>query len=309
MSYLITILGLTFLIVGADLLIRACLCMSNRLGLSSAFSGASLLALGTSLPELLISITSLTKGADELAFGNIIGSNIFNTLLIGGVVFLFGFKKRSSFFYKFLFLLLSCFLFIIFFFNGVLGFLESFLLLAVLSFFIYFMVKQGKEDEKEEGGFSFHPLVSLVIFFLASFFLFIGSEMTVKGTQELGKLFAWPERVSGAIILAIGTGLPELIASLVALFKNKSLMAVGNIFGSNIFNLCLILSLSSFVTNRSVVVKTSGLDHDFLWLSLSTLFFFFFVLIISKFTTKKALGKTLGFVLLAFYAYYVMTLF
>jgi len=152
-------------------------------------------------------------------------------------------------------------------------------------------------------------LVSLVIFFLASFFLFIGSEMTVKGTKELGEIFHWPERVSGAIILAIGTGLPELIASLLALIKKKSLMAIGNIFGSNIFNLCLILSFSSIVTKQSVVVKTSGLYHDFLWLSLSTLFFFFFVLIVSEFATKKSFVKILGCVLLVFYAYYVITLF
>ncbi len=283
--------------------------MSQRFHLSSTFSGISLLALGTSLPELLISITSVMKGAEGLAFGNVVGSNVFNSLLIGGMLFFFGLRNKGSYLYELLFLLLSLILFIAFFYNQILSFPESFVLLLLLGVFLYLIAKQYKNSpETQNSAPPCHIGLSLVIFLTASLFLFIGSEMTVKGTQGLGKLFHWPDRVSGAIILAVGTGLPEFVTSLLAVLKKKGQMALGNIFGSNIFNLCIILTFASLVSQKAFILKNPLLYYDLIWLAFSTLLFIFSILIANKFIEKKMVSLTLGSVSLASYVYYVLTI-
>ena len=288
MGFLLTVIGLGLLLLGAELLLRASLSLANRFRLSPTFSGLSLLALGTSLPELMISSLAVSKSSYDIAFGNIFGSNIFNILLIGGICFLIRFHHLSRYVYESLFLLGSLALFIVFIMDNLLSIGESFALFIFIFLFLWFIAKtqktKGQEGATETSSLSRLSL-SVPAFFVASCMLFFGAKLSIQGVTELGEYFSWSQRVSSSIILAAGTGLPEVVTSVLATLKRHTGMAIGNILGSNIFNTSATLSFASLITWQSLPLTDTSFIEDLKWMTLIT---FIFVATLYLVKTRKS---------------------
>jgi cation:H+ antiporter len=265
MEYLLLIVGFVLLIKGADMFVDGASNIAKSFNIPSVIIGLTLVALGTSAPEAAVSIAAaLNKNAD-IAISNIVGSNIFNLLCVLGVTSLFKdvvadkdvVKKdyKLSIFCAILLLVLI----LVGYFVGhsfVLGRIGGIILLIVLGIYLYNMVKSAKveKDTKvEKSKFNVKDVV-LVIVGLAC--IVYGGDLTVDKATVIAKIWGLSDRFIGLTIVALGTSLPELCTSLVALFKGENDIAVGNVIGSNIFNILFILGASSFICPLSIGIES-----------------------------------------------------
>jgi cation:H+ antiporter len=240
--------GFVLMIVGADRLIKGAIDLALKLNLSKVFIGAVFVGFGTSAPELVTSLYSAYSGEGVLAAGNVIGSNIFNSSLVMGTCLLFPFilsKSEKSLQNAVLLILPSVLIFV---FASDLKFtvFEGILLLIPLPIFLYLMMKEGVgTDEVEEHKTS----IPLDFFWITAgaVALFIGSTLSIKASLNLVDLFGISKGFAGAVILAAGTGLPELVTTIVAGFKKEMSLAFANILGSNALNVFGVLSLSAII--------------------------------------------------------------
>ena len=259
--------GFTALVKGADLFVDGSAAIANRFHIPGAIIGLTIVAFGTSAPELAVSVSSAACGANELALSNVVGSNIFNLLCVLGMCALLHpvpvdpvIVKRDFtvsiamtgfvFLFTGFFPLVSSQLFTTGMEEpiGLLSRLPAAVLLAVFIGYISFLIKDAikhpvKEELKEEVS-----LIKSVIFILLGLFLIVvGGQAVVKGARALALAAGMTETLIGLTIVAIGTSLPELVTSVVAAKKKQTEMAVGNVIGSNIFNLLFILGISAFI--------------------------------------------------------------
>ncbi len=259
LTIILLVAGFILLIKGANYLVDGSSSIAKRFGISSLVIGLTVVAFGTSTPELVVNLISAFKGTTDIAIGNILGSNIANILLILGITgMITPIAVKSSTTWKEIPFALLAVLVTAVMANDILfsGATESFLtrgdgliLLGFFAIFIYYVfgiAKNGADDETEEVKI-FGTVKSITLIVVGLVFLVIGGKWIVDAAIFLAKTWGLSEAVIGLTIVAVGTSLPEMITSIVAAMKGKSDIAIGNVVGSNIFNIFWILGITSFI--------------------------------------------------------------
>jgi cation:H+ antiporter len=313
-SFIFLFIGLAILIFSSDYLIKGASSLAKRLGVSSLIIGLSVVALGTSLPELFISLFAIFQGGSDLVLGNIIGSNMSNTLLVLGVLAIITQinVNNNTIFKEIPFSFLGVFLLLLFSIShhinssssqAVMFRTEGIILLLFFAVFIYYIFNLVKYDSssREElvDDVNALSLVKTWAFIICGAVgLYFGGEWTVSSAIRIASFFGMGEFLISATIIALGTSLPELVTSITAVIKNKSQLALGNIIGSNIFNILLILG---FVAVIKPITIPSFLIFDILLLLAVTSIVFIFM-----FTgKKKEIDKWQAILLLGLYLIYL----
>ncbi len=270
MEYILLIIGFILLIKGADYFVEGASGIARTLRIPPILIGLTIVAFGTSSPEAAVSIGAAMKGSNGIALGNVIGSNIFNISFVVGITAILNplQVERETVKKEIPFTLLASILLLVLIGDVALqGYLtneitraDGLVLLAFFSIFMFYLVEvalHSREKDSEEGlettkGSMLKQIVFSVIGLAAIIF---GGEVVVRSSTTIAKAFGMSETLIGLTIVSIGTSLPELITSVVAAMKKQSDIAVGNIVGSNIFNILFILGTSSLITTISVESK------------------------------------------------------
>ena len=281
-AYLLLALGLIILLVGGKFLVDGASAIAVKLGMSSGLIGLTIVAFGTSAPELLVSVNAALKGNSDISIGNVVGSNIANIGLVLGLSGIFYpiMIKRSHLRFDYLVTVLVTILFFILGLNGLIGLWEGILLFSVFILFNFYLFKSSKggiADDKEveaeiEQVKGYSWLISISLFSAGIIGLYFGSELLVENAVKISREFGVSERVIGVSIIAIGTSLPELITSIMAALSKRTDLALGNILGSNIMNILSIIGITAII--QPIGVSEDFLDVDFLWMIGITLLLF-----------------------------------
>jgi cation:H+ antiporter len=304
--------GLFLLVKGADILISSAISIGKKLNISEFFLGLIVIGFGTSLCELVVSIDAVIKGSADISVGNVIGSNIANLLL---VTFAAGITAelrsiRISIF-DILFHMISHIIFLLIFLFSYLNKNYGFIFIFLFVFYLYKSFKNSISDDVGEikiendlfSKLSFEkPLFfGVPVCFLSILITLFGADITVDSAISISKILNISDSFIGLTIIALGTSLPEIATSITAAKKGKSNMIVGNIIGSNIYNLLLILGFVSLFENFSY--NKEILSRDALFLVLTVIFF---SLVIVR---KKKIGKKLALICFSFYLLYMINLY
>lgn len=253
---LLLILGFVMLIKGADWFVDGAAGIARKFGIPSLVIGLTIVAMGTSAPEAAISISAAFKGSADIAVGNVVGSNIMNILIILGLTAIITplAVQKSTIKYEIPFMILITVVFgLLGLFDNVLGIFDGIILwllfIAYLAY-LFFMAKKGRaEDDGENVDIPGRSMPKLIIFGLIGVALIIfGSNITVDAASNIARTFGMSERFIGLTIVALGTSLPELVTSITAALKKNADIAIGNIVGSNIFNILFVIGTSALIT-------------------------------------------------------------
>ena len=296
--------GLLLLIVGSNYLLKSAVDLSIKLNLSKVVIGLTVVSFATSAPELLISISSALKGSADIAISNVIGSNIANLGLVLGTALCFTKIKipKSNMKFDWTFLMIISFLFFYFIDDLSVNRLEGVLLFLALILFLVFIIKIRDDSDVEEIKITTSSNYKILILILvSSTLLYYGSELFVNSSIYFAEYFGVSERVIGLTLVAIGTSLPELVTTLVAIYKSELDISIGNIIGSNIFNILAVIGLTSIVTDLNILSERI-LSFDIYIMILFSLILVFFYLS----DKKRFLNVYHGIIyLLLFVTYYI----
>lgn len=299
--------GLIVLIIGGNLLLKAAVSISLKFGIPKLLIGMTVVSLATSAPELIVSIKSALKGSPDLAISNVLGSNIANLGLVLAVTILFSPINISKSVYKkeWPIMMFSALYFLIVILDGVITKIEGVILVCFLIMTISALIKFRDKSEIELEIENEDSIVkSLITLIFGGVFLFYGSEWFIDGAISLANSFGISERIIGITVVSVGTSIPELVTSLVAVFNKEKSISLGNLLGSNIFNVFAVLGLTSLVTPLSVV------DNNIISFDIYIMLFFAaLVLPLIFFPKKYVLGRKEGLIILVFYSLYVVNLF
>ena len=293
------ILGLVILIFGGDLLVRSAVSFAEKFGVSSFLIGVTVVSFGTSIPELMVSIQAAMDQAADIAIGNVLGSNIANIALVLGVSVVIRPLSITTNTYKLSWwvMLISSLLFILFLLDNVITKMEGLLLIAGLFCFIFFSIKRNIPNE--ESIISKIKIQTGILFFvLGSIGLYFGSELFVESAISIASFFNVPKFVIGITVVALGTSLPELVTSIVALMKGQNNISLGNLIGSNIFNVFAVLGITSLIQELGTSSILLFLDFGVM---LAVILVFGYQLFI-----RKKISRTAGFILLSGYFSYIL---
>lgn len=310
MSFNIVLLfaGLFVLILGGDFLVKGSSQLALRLRISPLVVGLTIVAFGTSSPELLVSVNAALSGSPDLTMGNVIGSNICNLALVLGVTAIIRpiQVKNDSIRIDWPMTMGSSLLLYFLVREGLVNSYEGVLFIVILVGYTFFVIRKSRRENKEitfaekrelvKSGSWKHLIRDIGFIVIGCVGLFFGSDWFVEGAKFLAIHFGVSERVVGITVLALGTSLPELVTASIASFKNQTDLAIGNLMGSNIFNILSILGITSIITE--IQVNDIILNIDMLWMLGITL------LILPMMMHKKEVGRYEGLVLLLIYGYY-----
>lgn len=296
--------GLALLVLGGDLLVRGAVNLALKLGMTPLVVGLTVVAFGTSAPELLVSLSAALKGSSGIAMGNVVGSNIANVLVILGVTALVsvivtkGHDLRESW----AMMIGATILVIAVAFTGEIGRIEGMILLLALAAVLWRQLTTGRADATELEGAKLGAGWGMIIAWLVAglVLLPLGANLLVGGATEIARAFGISETVIGLTLVAIGTSLPELAASVASAVKGRADMALGNVVGSNIFNLLAILGITALVAPLSVPPEMMRLD---MWVMLGS------ALLLAPFLFRGiAVTRPVGALFVTGYAAYVWVL-
>lgn len=310
MNYILLLGGFIILILGGNWLLKAAVGLSLRLKIPKIVIGMTVVSFATSAPELIVSLKSALDGHSDIALGNVIGSNIANLGFVLGIVIIISIISVEKSFYITdwpIMMLSSILLYFFIAFDGVLERYEGLILFVTLFVFLFYLIKFQKPavvDEMPEDDVEL-PLY-LTFFYLAigGLGLWGGSELLIKGAVNLVSELGVSERIIGVTIISIGTSVPELAASVIAVLKKEKAISLGNLIGSNVFNILAVLGITSMIS--PITVKDQGLlTFDLIWM----LFFavLIFPLVFAPFRMK--LGWKEGLILLGSYSVFIAMLF
>lgn len=299
LAIIFILVGFFFLVKGADVFVDSASGIATKLGVPTLVIGLTIVAFGTSMPELAVSVTAALEKANEIAVGNVVGSNLFNLLVVGGlsaciypVIVNPAIMKRDWP----LSTLAAAILFLFLLPDLTIGRLEAIILLICFGILLYVQIKHTKNEEntKKEEHRSMPKLILFLLIGITG--IVLGGKLTVEGATSLAKTLGLSETLIGLTIVAIGTSLPELVTSVVAAKKGENEIAMGNIIGSNLFNILCILGISS-VLSPIHVEMTALMDTGIL--AIISLIFWF----ICK---KHPLDKKVGSIMLCTYFIYMI---
>ena len=252
------LIGFVLLIGGAEYLVRGAVAIANKLKIPPVIVGLTIVAFGTSTPEFVVSIKAAFNGASGISIGNIVGSNIANIFLILGVTSVIYpiVCKKEEFIRDYRFLLFVTVLFSVLAMTGTFVTWHGILMLSILFGFIYFNYKNSKESKPSEDATS--PLANknwgivVLVTCVGLAAIMYGSDLLVKGAIEVARILGVSEEIIGLTIVAVGTSLPELATTVVAAIRKQNGVALGNIVGSNIWNIVFIMGLTSSIIDVDV---------------------------------------------------------
>lgn len=312
------VIGFILLIKGADFLVDGASNVAKRFHIPEIIIGLTIISIGTSMPELFVSITSAWDGHSDMAMGNVLGSNICNLFLILGLSAMvkpIAFKKETRLIETPLCLMITIIFMILCNVGQDVSRMNGILLITLFIFFIIYTVimafkgeKFDREEEEEEKQVEREKenknavLKDIFLILLGIVALKIGGDVTVKNAVKVAEIFHLSEKIISVTILAIGTSLPELVTSVSASAKGKSDIAIGNILGSCIFNMLLIIGVSSLI---SPIQYNISYNKDFIILIVGTFILSLFPMI----PPKNKMSRVNGFIYLVMYFGYMLTLF
>ena len=274
-NIVLLVMGLVVVLKGADWLTDGAVNIASRFGVSQMVIGLTIVAMGTSMPELCVSMVSALKGTPDLAVGNVVGSNTLNTLLIVGCSALVApiMVKRSSVRRDIPFAVLASLLMLIFCLDGGIDRLDAALLFILFAVFMFVTVKYGK-NEGTEAKTTAAPLGKAALLLVVGLVcLILGSNLFVDNASFIASTLGVSDAVIGLTIVAGGTSLPELATSMVSAKKGNSDTAIGNVIGSNVFNILMIIGVTGLVKPMHIKGITS-LDLIVMLASMLLLWFF-----------------------------------
>ena len=303
MMYVVLIAGMLLLVKGADYFVDGSASVAKILKVPSLIIGLTIVALGTSLPEASVSITASIAGNNELALSNIIGSNIFNTLVVVGCSAMIApfIMDRDIIKRDLIINLIVSVSLCLFVFDGILGRMDGILLLIGLVTFMMVLIRSVmRYDVEEEIGESFSISKSIILIVIGVVAIILGGNFVVNGASDIARQWGMSETLIGLTIVSIGTSLPELVTSVVAARKGESSLSLGNAIGSNILNVLFILGISGTLTPIAAV--SENIIDVAVLIGIAV-----FILILSRFNDKMTRTKAAIFIgLYAIYMIYII---
>ncbi|MCC3306704.1 calcium/sodium antiporter [Sneathiella sp. HT1-7] len=312
MMYLQVAAGLVILLVCGELLVRGSVALAEQLGVSKLVIGFTIIAFGTSAPELVVCIQAALDGAPGIAFGNVIGSNIANILLVIGVpalIYPLVCDTRSAL-RDCLIMVSGSILFMVLAWNGTIQIWQGALLVAFLAAVVlrsyYRARKEGDEGAEEaleeyEQNMPKNLFISIFFVLMGLLGLVLGAHLLVQGAETIARIAGVSDEIIGLTLVALGTSLPELATSIIAAFRRHGDVAIGNVLGSNLFNITGIIGATAIVEPMQAPLQVLHFD---LWIML-----FVSLLMIPIFISKRPIGRILGGAFCVAYVAYVAAQF
>lgn len=306
MNFLYIISGLSLLILGGNWLLKAAIGLSMRLKISKIIVGLTVVSFATSAPEMIVSIQAALSGFPDIAIGNIVGSNIGNIGLVLGIVLLINAVQVDNSFYitdwpvK---MFASTLLFVFLIIDGALSRVEGVIFILILIIFLVFLIRKNKTTKIniEEVQEVHMTSLSIGLFLvLGGVSLWAGSELLVKGAVNLAENLGVSKRIIAITVVSIGTSVPELASSIIASIKKENDISVGNIIGSNIFNILSVLGITAIIKPIKQV-DVQIIQQDIYWM----LGFAFFLLPLVLLPKRGSLSFKEGILLLTFYGVFL----
>lgn len=311
MDILFIIIGFVLLILGGNWLLKAAVGFSLRLHIPKVVIGMTVVSFATSAPELIVSINAALDNHADIAVGNVIGSNIANLGLVLAVTIILSNISVDKSFYKTdwpMMMMASILLYVFVAFDIVLTSYEGGILFLILVVFLIYLLKFKKPEKIDasiEEEMKQRPVwKDILLLFLGGVGLWGGSELLILGAVNLAKTFNVSERIIGITIISIGTSIPELAASIIAVLKKEKAISMGNLIGSNIFNILAVLGITSMITPITITDK-GLLNNDIYWM----LFISFIILPLTFIPKKLKLTWKEGIVLLSCYIAFIGLMF
>ncbi len=308
------LVGFIILIWSADLFVAGAASIAENMGMSPVIIGLTIVSLGTSAPEILVSITAAFSGAGELAVGNAIGSNIANIGLVLGVTVLVAplLVHPSCIKVELPTLLIVTLGTGILLIDGRLSILDGSLMLAALAFILFQMIRSQSQDEAllEEAGEEplphLKPIRAWLTFFFGLLLLIGSSRLLVWGAVEIAQQLGVSQLVIGLTIVAVGTSLPELAATVASALRGHTEIAVGNVIGSNLFNLLAVMAIPGLF--KTMVLTPYVLERDYAAMTIATLMLAAAIFVGRRRAAAPAghsyVGRSVGVLLVSFYGLY-----
>ncbi|MDB9779695.1 calcium/sodium antiporter [Flavobacteriaceae bacterium] len=307
MAFIAIVVGLLLLIKGGDWLLKSSVSLSLNLSIPKAVIGMTVVSFATSAPELIVSIQSALAGYSDIALGNVVGSNIANLAFVLAITILITPIAVPKSFFKtdWPMMMLATLLFIgMIAFDGILSSVEGLVMVLILIAFLYYLLKgQGVSEVTVEASEEFELLNSFqtIQYLIAGgFALWLGSETLVRGAVSLASLMGVSERVISISIISVGTSIPELSASIIAIIRKEKAISLGNLIGSNVFNILAVMGITSMIQPISVQ-DPSLITNDFIWMFAISLL----VLLMVFVPRDSRLNRFNGVVLLGLYLYFI----
>lgn len=309
---LLILVGFVMLIKGADLLVDGSSAIAKKMRISEIVIGLTIVSIGTSMPELFVSTTSAIQGASDISIGNIIGSNICNLLLILGlsaVIHPVKFQKQTKWIENPMSIVLTLIFFAICNMNQDVSRTEGVILIILFVAFLIYTIAMGKKSQDDvilelslEEAKKVSVLKNVMLIILGIVALKIGGDLVVDNAKLVATALNVSEKIIGLTIVAIGTSLPELVTSVTAAIKGESDIAIGNIIGSNIFNMLLIIGTSAIIHPITYNI-TYNSQMMILFVAMILMSIFPFI------KPKDELSRKNGLILVLLYIFYMIKLF
>ena len=300
LNLFILLIGFAMLIKGSDIFVEASSNIAKKFNIPSIIIGMTIVAMGTSAPELSVSINSALAGLNDMSIANVVGSNIFNILIALGICSFLGKLKIDN--YKDVWLLLGiCIELFVLTIDKTLGIINGIILLVTFISYIISMIKKAKDNAEEENNNKQKSLlITIILGILGLIAIVWGGDLVVNSASAIAIKLGMSENLVGLTIVAVGTSLPEFVTSAMATKKGELSIAIGNIIGSNIFNILLILGVASVINPMAVSMLAL---YDIMFMICTVVLF---ILLTVK---NKAINRKNGFILVLVYiAYLIITI-
>ena len=308
MNVLFIFFGFLLLVVGGEFIVRSSVAISLKFNISKLVIGMTVVAFATSLPELIVSINAALNDSPAIAINNVIGSNIANIALVLSIISILSYIEVDKNFYKKdwpIMFVFSIFLVIFCVTNNSLDRYEGLILVVLLLLFIYYSLNNSdaefSDSDLDDKLVSTSNTKIIIWLLISSITLYFGADFLVNGAVDFAKQMNISEAVISVSIVAIGTSIPELAASLIAIAKREKGISIGNLIGSNIFNIGSVLGITAII--KPIQIANEIIERDLLWM----LFFALLLLLIAIVPKRNSISKLKG--LLMLFAYFLFIIY
>lgn len=297
LNYIVLIIGFIMLIKGADVFVESASCVAKKFGIPSIIVGLTIVAMGTSAPEFSVSVQSALAGMNDMSIANVVGSNIFNLLVVLGISSMVG-KLKINNYRDIIIMFITGLSMLICSMDGLLNLFDGLVLLTLfIAYIISLIVKAYKEKYDDNEDYKRSMTISICLGIIGLVAIVWGGDLVVNAASNISQQLGMSENLVGLTVVAIGTSLPELVTSVVATKKGELDIAIGNVVGSNIFNILLILG-SAAAINPMTVSYFAFLDLLFVIGAMFT-----FIMLTYN---DKTLSKAKGLPLILMYVVYMI---
>ena len=310
MNILYITLGFLLLVIGGEFIVRSSVAISFKFNISKLVIGMTVVAFATSLPELIVSVNAALNGSPAIAINNVIGSNIANIGLILSIVSIFTYIQVDKTFYRKDWLIMFVFSILMVIFSitdNLLNQIEGLVLLGSLIIFVYYFVNKTNDDvisDNLDDKLASSSITKIIIWLLvSSLSLFFGAEFLVKGAVNFAQQINISEAAISVSMVAIGTSMPELATSLIAIAKKEKGISLGNLIGSNIFNIGSVIGITAII--KPIYIASEIIERDLIWM----IFFALLLLFMAVLPKRNVIGKLKGFVILLVYFLFITIVF